>query len=694
MILSVLTLPLFLSVVSAVKFSVKQIKPSFERRDDIASSKFRVLAAGDGSSNLDISTVHDLLYMANISVGGNDYVVQLDTGSSDLWIKGNTHPIPNSSQTSHNVNLTYGIGWAYGTISTATVEFADIRVNDQAYVDVSDAKNPALSYGAHGLLGLGFTSLSSIDAQLNETGSSAGRSFLYNMFEDNPSEPNFIAFAMQRSTHDDGEVEGSFSIGEYEPQYQAVVNTPKIPTFPEKNPSRWNVILEAFHVGNKAIQPTTSVPDVPSNRAVILLDSGTSWTYAPVEVCNAIYGGIDGAKYDELLGQWVVPCDAEVDMALQINGQIFPIHPLDVSPKSTADPSMCVGTFIPQAMAIAAGKFDWLVGDNVLRSMYSVYDFGDYDSNGKMGDPYVQLLSLVDPNKASSEFAKERGSTARNNISYQVSNVPANAAASTSVTLSTEVAQSLAQIGKYFPIILGLVALNALVLLALVILGIVMLCKRRRKKAQRSTMRTPMGRMSPMPMNRSSSAYEAGHSYEPVSMALSEDTVFVPPSPGFKKFDGSRPKSFAPTVRSTKMSMSMVQDPNSEDAIFGPPSPGLREFEEGSSSRPASAMIPLASSGSYQRMGVPEDEPFVPPQVPFRNPSLSRGDRPMSVGILPSQQVPHYPPEQGVPFPAQSQPHLMEQDIAFMPPQPAFHGEGNTLRPGGSAGGDRPRSVA
>ena len=25
-----------------------------------------------------------------------DYVVQLDTGSSDLWIKGDTYPLPNS----------------------------------------------------------------------------------------------------------------------------------------------------------------------------------------------------------------------------------------------------------------------------------------------------------------------------------------------------------------------------------------------------------------------------------------------------------------------------------------------------------------------------------------------------------------------------------------------------------------------
>ena len=40
-------------------------------------------------------------------------------------------------------------------------------------------------------------------------------------------------------------------------------------------------------------------------------------SYAPEDICTAIYGGIPGAKFDSGLGQWVVPCDQEVDVALQ-----------------------------------------------------------------------------------------------------------------------------------------------------------------------------------------------------------------------------------------------------------------------------------------------------------------------------------------------------------------------------------------
>ena len=39
--------------------------------------------------------------------------------------------------------------------------------------------------------------------------------------------------------------------------------------------------------------------------------------YCPVDVAQAIYGGVSGATYDSSSGFWSVPCDAEIDMALQ-----------------------------------------------------------------------------------------------------------------------------------------------------------------------------------------------------------------------------------------------------------------------------------------------------------------------------------------------------------------------------------------
>lgn len=141
-----------------------------------------------------------------------------------------------------------------------------------------------------------------------------------------------------------------------------------------------------------------------------------------------------------------------------------------------------------------------------------------------MGNPYMKLLSLVDPNEASKDFHSIRGGTARNNITYNASN---SSSSTTTISLSDDVAQVLDKIGKFFPAMLAIMAFNALILMVLVIVGIILLCKKRRGSVSRKT----RGRMSPVPLNRTtrfSTNTPEPHQYQPVSMALTEDT-FVPP---------------------------------------------------------------------------------------------------------------------------------------------------------------------
>lgn len=84
------------------------------------------------------------------------------------------------------------------------------HVPSQVLLDATTVKNPAMTYGAAGIAGLGFSRLSSL---LNSTNSSTGQSLLYNLFAANQSTPNFIAFALQRETQPGDAVEGTFSIG-------------------------------------------------------------------------------------------------------------------------------------------------------------------------------------------------------------------------------------------------------------------------------------------------------------------------------------------------------------------------------------------------------------------------------------------------------------------------------------------------
>ena len=178
--------------------------------------------------------------------------------------------------------------------------------------------------------------------------------------------------------------------------------------------------------------------------------------------------------------------------------------------------------------------------------MYSVYDFGDYDGNGQMGDPYMKLLSIVDADEASIEFHNIRGGTPKSNITFTGLD---GASIAPSFSISNDISQSLELIGKFIPVMLGIVALNAVVVIVCSVVWLVSFCRRRSQKSH--VARTPRSRLSPIPMNPRNS-YIAGvadpsaispHAYQPVSMALTEDT-FVPPSPAFhryekKKVDGS-----------------------------------------------------------------------------------------------------------------------------------------------------------
>lgn len=621
---------------SAAKLSFKQTKRSLTRSRPSVLPGPDVLAAASGDVNgIGLDSVHDLIYLSNVTVGDTQYIVQLDTGSSDLWIKGASSPLPNVNDTSTSYNLTYGIGWAFGYLSYASVQFAGISVPNQALIDVSTAQNPALGYGANGILGLGFTALSTIDALVNKTDESTGRSLLFNLFQDNPSQPNFIAFALQRDSDATDDIQGSISVGEYEPEYASVANSTPISTWPISSPSRWNVLVDSFIVHEKTIPVTTEVQGAPSNRAVALLDSGSSYSYAPKYVCDAIYSGINGASFDSTLGQWIVPCDVEIDMAVQIAGQIFPIHPLDMTPSGVVDPSTCVGSFLPQSLAIGAGQFDWLIGDNFLRSVYSIYDFGDFDSSSQMGNPYVRLLSLIDPNAASADFHQARGGTPSTNITYNASGGSSDSP-SIVISLSDEVAKSLNLVGILFPAMLVVMALNGLVLLIIIAVGLVYCCKRKKRAAVRrvtnslrrtrhSRMSGSFHRMSAMPTISVSGEPDPDHPYEPVSMAITDDTVFSSPTPAFRKWEGDPMQPGVDRPRTTiftgapPIALALSSSTNHRASVartegitanmdYTPPSPG---FFQGKNDRqrpksttavdPASPTSPLTSFSTNLR---------------------------------------------------------------------------------------------
>ncbi|EJD48410.1 acid protease [Auricularia subglabra TFB-10046 SS5] len=457
------------------------------------ANSWRILAA-TGPTDINLRTSRDLIYIADVTVSGTDYPVQLDTGSSDLWVHTN-RGISGAHTTGLTYNMTYGIGYAYGNIITAPVEFAGFELPRQALIDAVDAVNPVLNLGAVGVLGLGFTGLSAIDSTVNGTGEAYGRSLLYNIFAQDESVPNFITFLLSRSNDPAAPVEGSFTISETDDDYASITSAPKISTWPVDSPIRWNVLLDGFAASGKRFAVGTTVRRVQSGKAVILLDSGTTFTYAPDSVVDAIYSELKGALFSSDLGQWVVPCDTEVQVSLYIAGQQYDLHPLDMVVPSTSDPTVCVGSFIPMSLPIAEGEFDWLVGVNILRSFYSLYDFGDPVHNGAVR-PFVQLLQLRTASEASVDFHKVRGGEPLNGTA---NTAPADGGSTVTPhqdgqggstggsgfdSLSASVRESIGKLVDYMPAMLGVLGVNVAIFAVLFVGGMFWFLRKRKAKGR------------------------------------------------------------------------------------------------------------------------------------------------------------------------------------------------------------------
>ncbi|KAG9104273.1 hypothetical protein FRC06_004023 [Ceratobasidium sp. 370] len=476
-----------------------------ERGSHRAGSSFSVTRPGtssrlSGTTNAattqndggDLSSVRDVVYMTSVTVAGKEYAVQIDTGSSDLWIRSDS--MARTQVSNITGNITYGISRSSSALLPQLISLMLARydIPSQAFMMATSSNNPILNWGAEGLLGLGANALSTIDQLVNGTGNSWGRSILYNIFAQSPSTPNFIAFLLQRS-NDASSVssEGSFTIGELEPEYEAAINaTEAISTWPPVSPKRWTVVVDGYDTtGAVTHSLSSSVSGLAGGKAVALLDSGTTYAYASEEFCKNLYSSIPGAKYSSALAQWVVPCDQEVNIGLSIGGRRFSMHPLDVtSPSLTAtDNSTCYGTFIPQTFSVGVGEFDLLLGDVFLRNVYAMFDLGDWEGGqtNTMGNPYVKLLSITNATAASAEFHKLRGGSATeaNKISNAQSSLSPSGSSSSTVSVGSD---ALNHLIRYAEIMLSLLAVSTL-LLVLAVGMLVYFVFFRRKRAVVST---------------------------------------------------------------------------------------------------------------------------------------------------------------------------------------------------------------
>ncbi|KAG2123595.1 aspartic peptidase domain-containing protein [Suillus clintonianus] len=369
---------------------------------DATNTTFGTLVSVTSESNLE--------YLGKVNVGGHDFNLVLDTGSSDLWVTGQQIKI--NSKTSDNLNLTYGIGSASGNIAYTTVQFGNYKVQNQAFVNVDKTYEQA----AEGILGLGFISLSGIAKKVKNT---AARSIMANIFGQNPSAPNFVALALERTADNEDTSGGTITIGEYDPQFKDVSGTTKYPLAPSTS-SRWTIALTGMQVNGHDVTLNSAVKGAKKGTAISLIDSGTSLAYIPSDTVDAIYGAISGSVHIKTNGQnfWIVPCLGQANLSFSFGNDYYPINPLELTRPATFTDgdtkyTVCTSAFRPQ-LSSTGSDMDFLLGDIFMRNVYSVFNFGSITSSDDDKGASIQFLSRSNKDQVYQDFQKQRTQNLKN----------------------------------------------------------------------------------------------------------------------------------------------------------------------------------------------------------------------------------------------------------------------------------------
>ncbi|KAI0049389.1 acid protease [Auriscalpium vulgare] len=385
--------------------------------------------------------MYEAVYTVPVQVGkqGQNLSLQVDTGSSDLWIastscsssacsgaKGNLYDPTSASPTNVPFSITYLAGQVSGPIYWDQVEIGGYSLNNQALAGATSVDSEPLESAFSGILGLALPLNSIIAEKIHPVDGNApdGAAFASNLFGLTPTSTapaaRFLSLSLSRPGTD--EIPALLGIGRHP---AALVPDPSKIKYSQLISGSDGVLFWQVNVRGITVYIDGQTLPVTigrsKNGAVFpqaVVDSGVPFILTTTAIANGIYGALGiGPAAD---GQYYVPCKTPLNMTVTLDGQDpLPLHPLDLTTQSQGDPSssMCTGliqTANGQMDAVDGDLDDMILGVPFMRNVYTVMAYDVPDPNGGfpivpglLGDqihPRLGLLSLTDPTKALDEF--------------------------------------------------------------------------------------------------------------------------------------------------------------------------------------------------------------------------------------------------------------------------------------------------
>ncbi|TDL26248.1 acid protease [Rickenella mellea] len=305
----------------------------------------------------------DLAYYGPMSFGTppQELDVDIDTGSSDLWIPANCRNC-NSKQFRTSVSSTYrdqhkkfsvkyGSGDVSGKLAMDVVSVGSLTIESQSIGAVTSESQDFQDYPNSGLLGLAFGTIAS----------SKKPTFFENLLAERRIAAPFFSVHLTRNQEKGSEV--CFGC------YDASKAMGPVTWIPVKSKTYWSVVMDSLNL-NK----TRSTP----SNIIAAIDTGTTLIYVPDRIARAFYGMIPGAKPVSQYGPgfFTFPCASNIEISFSFAGQEFPVDMFDFNLGMTAVGSRdCVGGILSLGDGFPADLA--IIGDEFLKSWYSVYDYSN-----------------------------------------------------------------------------------------------------------------------------------------------------------------------------------------------------------------------------------------------------------------------------------------------------------------------------
>ncbi|KAJ7187754.1 aspartic peptidase domain-containing protein [Mycena filopes] len=403
---------------------------------------------GTVAGSIGLGDTCDLIYTVPIQLGGTTTVVNLDTGSSDLWVISSNCVSRACNRAKHvarlpaatlktlgsNVTMRYGDSktgtYASGPIAMERASIAGVAIDNQLFAAIDDTTNSVVRFGAAGIFGLGFPSESQVQAaavikESGETGTTdnliassyATGPLIARIAQSGALKMPMFTISLQRSTIDISG-KGALTLGTLPDGvdnssltwvpvrlYSAAEGGLAAPTFApnEQYPLRWEIDLDGVFLDGVEIA-ASKVPTrggVDSKRMSALIDTGNSLLRGPSDVVTNILSTISPDYNAKIPSSATLACAKAHNLSFKIGGKMFPVDPRDlITPQSKKDARTCVADTLVATDAPSIGAlFRWSLGDPFMKSNLVAFHYGNL-THPSQDPPRIGFLSQVPTNAA------------------------------------------------------------------------------------------------------------------------------------------------------------------------------------------------------------------------------------------------------------------------------------------------------